>query len=89
MVRRKKEASVEPLRWRITEKDGRLWVVEQTQAPPLGPGEKVVWEGAAKHIVEAYRQARDGGVPVYLSRDGFKLRNKPSGNVATGTTEES
>lgn len=78
--RKKYNASAgEPLRWRITEWNGGLMVVLIDMAPPLMPGEVLVWEGAARHMTEAYRLARDSGLPVYLAREGFKLRRPRSG----------
>ena len=67
----------EPLRWRITEWNGSLMVVLVDMASQLMPGEVLVWEGAARHMTEAYRLARDSGLPVYLTKEGFKLR-RPS-----------
>ena len=66
----------EPLRWRITEWDGRLRLVLLDMAPPCVAGESIVWEGAAKHIAEAYRVARDSGLPIYLDEEGFKMRRR-------------
>ena len=78
--RKKYNASAgDPIRWRITEWHGGLMVVLLDMAPPLMPGEVLVWEGAAKHMTEAYRLARDSGLPVYLTKDGFKLRRTRRG----------
>ena len=78
--RRKYDASGgEPLLWRVTEWKGGLRVVELDMVPPLMPGETLVWEGAARHLVEAYQNARNSGLPVYLTKDGFKLRRRRAG----------
>ena len=73
---RKKHNTIDgaPLRWRITEWDGRLRVILVHAAPPLMNDEVIVWEGAARHMAEAYRLARDSGLPIRLTKDGFKLR---------------
>lgn len=63
-----------PLRWRIIEHLGRLFVVESDMAPPIMQGQSLVWEGPARHMVEAYRNARAAGLPIYLTKDGFRLR---------------
>lgn len=70
----RKEPAREPLQWRITELGGRLQCVILEEAGPLRPEERLVWEGAAPHIAEAYRAARAAGNPVILTRDGFCLR---------------
>ena len=70
---------VEPLRWRIVERNNRLSVVVMDMAPPLAPGETLVWEGAASYIAEAYRLARNSGLPIYLTKDGFKLKRTKCG----------
>ena len=62
-----------PLRWRITNWNGRLRVVELDMAPPLMSGETLVWEGVARHLLEAYRKARDSGLPILATPQGFKL----------------
>ena len=73
--RKKYDASAgEPPRWRITEWNGGLIVVLVDMASPLMPGEVLVWEGAARYMTEAYRLARDSGLPVYMTKEGFKLR---------------
>lgn len=79
----------EPLRWRITEWDGRLMVVLVDMASPLMTGEALVWEGPARHMTEAYRLARDSGIPIYLNKDGFKLRaSTPSRRPSRGANKE-
>ena len=76
MARRRDKPLPEPLRWRITERSGRLSIVQIEQACPLLPDETVVWEGRARHMTEAYRLARESGQPVYMTREGFRLRAK-------------
>ena len=77
--RRKERPPRDPLRWRITEQSGRLAIVQSEQACPLLPGESIVWEGQARHMTEAYRLARDSGLPIYMTREGFKLRRQTRG----------
>ena len=69
----------DPLRWRITNWNGRLRVVQLDMAPPLIAGETPVWEGAARHLLEAYRKARDSGLPIRATTQGFKLRRPVNG----------
>lgn len=69
----------EPLRWRITEWNGKLSIVLLDMAPPLSPGEVIIWEGAASHMAEAYRRAKNSGLPIYLTKDGFRLRRSKHG----------
>mgnify|MGYP001602881499 FL=1 len=69
----------EPLRWRITEWNRKLSIVLLDMAPPLSPGEVIIWEGAAPHMAEAYRRARNSGLPICLTKDGFKLRMPKNG----------
>ena len=69
----------EPLRWRIVERNGRLSLVLMDMAPPLMPGEVIIWEGVALHMAEAYRLARNSGLPIYPTKEAFKLRRPKRG----------
>lgn len=75
---RKEPRGGEPLRWRITEWCGRLQCVILEEACPLRAEERLVWQGAAPHITEAFRAARAAGHPIILVKDGFRLRKARS-----------
>jgi len=66
--------SREPLRWRITEWNEKLSIVLLNMASPLKPGESLVWEGAARHMTEAYRLAMTANPLIRKTKEGFKIR---------------
>ena len=89
-MKRTTKGSSEPLRWRITEQNGRLVCVLSEECSPLLPGEVLLWEGVASHIVDAYRRARQAGHPIVLTREEFRLKRTPKPSVPSrrvGTQE--